>query len=112
MKVRYIFDKFFSLLGLCQKAGKLASGSVQCDKAIRSGKVSLVIVSNEASEMTLKQFEHLCKTKNTQLIAAGSKEELGRAVGKGNRTVLAVLDEGFKKILLKEYQKIQRGGDE
>ncbi len=71
-----------------------------------------MIVSNEASEMTLKQFEHLCKTKNTQLIAAGSKEELGRAVGKGNRTVLAVLDEGFKKILLKEYQKIQRGGDE
>ena len=111
MKVKLINDKFLSLLGLCQKAGKMISGSMQCESAVRSGKVHLLIISEEASEATIDEFTHLCTNRNIPLIITGDKDELGSAIGKHSRTLLAVSDPVFKKLLLKEYQEIQHGGD-
>ena len=111
MRVKLIKEKFLSLLGLCQKAGKMLSGTVQCEGAIRSGKVFLLILSQEASEATRDKFSHMCKKRNINIIIFGTKDELGGAIGKGSRTVLAVIDKGFKDLLLKEYKKIRHGGD-
>mgnify|MGYP000583513503 CR=1 FL=1 len=111
MRVNHISDKFLSLLGLCQKAGKLASGSVQCENAIKSGKASLVIISEEASESTVKEFSHLCLSKNVDYITVGTKDQLGGAIGKESRTILAVLDKAFAEMLLKKYNEIRHGGD-
>ncbi|NMA55822.1 MAG: 50S ribosomal protein L7ae [Firmicutes bacterium] len=107
-----ISEKFLSLLGLCQKAGKMLSGTVQCEGAIRSGKVFLLILSHEASEATRDNFTYMCKTRNINIIILGTKHELGSAIGKGSRTVLAVTDKGFKELFLKEYNKIRHGGDD
>ena len=107
-----IRGKFFSLLGLCQKAGKMLSGAVQCEDAIRSGKASLVIISREVSKGTMEKFSYLCKKRNTDYILIGTKEELGGAIGKGKRTILAVTDKAFKELLLNEYQEIRHGGDD
>ncbi len=111
MRVKLINDKFLSLLGLCQKAGKMISGSMQCESAIRSGKAYLVIISEEASEATKDEFTHLCTSRDLPFIIAGGKDELGSAIGKYSRTLLAVSDSAFKDMLLKEYREIQHGGD-
>lgn len=111
MRVKFIKNKFLSLLGLCQKAGKMISGSMQCESAIRSGKAYLVIISEEASEATKDEFTHLCTSRDIPLIIIGSKDELGSAIGKYSRTLLAVTDPAFKELLLKEYQGIQHGGE-
>jgi ribosomal protein L7Ae-like RNA K-turn-binding protein len=100
-----------SLLGLCQKAGKMLSGTVQCESAIRSGKVFLLILSNEASEATRKKFIQMCDIRKISYILFGTKYELGGAIGKGSRTLLAVTDKAFKELILKEYEKIRHGGD-
>ena len=112
MKVNPIGESFFSLLGLCQKAGKVVSGSVLCEKNIRSGKARLVIISSEASEATIKNFSSLSHACQVPVIIAGTREQLGRAIGKYNRTVLVILDRSFKDMLLKEQNEIQHGGDE
>lgn len=49
--------KVLNLLGLATRAGKTASGEFMTEKAIKSGKAYLVIVSEEASDNTKKMFE-------------------------------------------------------
>ena len=44
--------KVLNLLGLATRAGKTASGEFMTEKAIKSGKAYLVIVSEEASDNT------------------------------------------------------------
>ena len=86
--------KVLNLLGLATRAGKTASGEFMTEKAIKSGKAYLVIVSEEASDNTKKMFENSCA-----VYQFGMKEELGHAMGKEMRASLAVLDSGFAKAL-------------
>ncbi|NLB23665.1 MAG: 50S ribosomal protein L7ae [Clostridium sp.] len=109
--MKLINDKFLSLLGLCQKARKMVSGSMQCESTIRSGKAYLVIISEEASEATKDEFTHLCTSRDVPFIIFGGKDQLGGAIGKYSRTLLAVTDSAFKEMLLNEYREIQHGGD-
>ena len=87
--------KVLNLLGLATRAGKTASG----EKAIKSGKAYLVIVSEEASDNTKKMFENSCAYYKVPVYQFGMKEELGHAMGKEMRASLAVLDSGFAKAL-------------
>ena len=100
MKVNPIGEKFFSLLGLCQKAGKVISGSMLCEKSIRSGRAQLIVISNEASGATIKKFSSLSHVCQVPMIIAGTREQLGRAIGKYDRTVLVILDRSFRDMLL------------
>lgn len=112
MRVNSISDKLYSLLGLAMRAGKLISGSMLCENAIRSGKAHMVIISDEASESTMDKFDSLTRNYNTELIVAGGKEILGNAIGKPSRTVLAVLDKNFKQLItdaLNENDKSSTG---
>ena len=54
--------KVLNLLGLATRAGKTASGEFMTEKAIKSGKAYLVIVSEEASDNTKKMFENVCQS--------------------------------------------------
>lgn len=107
MRVNDINQKFYSLLGLCQRAGKLVSGAMLCENAIRSGKAQVVIVSSEASAGTIEKFTNLTCYYNVDLLITGSKEELGSAIGKFSRTVLVILDKVFKEMIM----NLQYGGD-
>ena len=42
-------NKVLGLLGLAEKAGKVRSGEFSTEKAVKSGKAGLVIVSEECS---------------------------------------------------------------
>ena len=96
-------EKIYSLLGLCMRAGMLKSGEFATLEAIRGRKAELVIVSEDASDNTKKQFSDKCSYYDVPMIFFGNKEELGHAIGKDVRTSLAVLDEGFAKTLRKNY---------
>ena len=53
-------NKTLSLLGLAQKAGRIASGEFSTEKAVKEGRAFLVIVSEEASANTSKKFVNMC----------------------------------------------------
>ena len=53
-------QKILNLIGLATKAGKTASGEFSTEKAVKSGKAHLVIVSEEASDNTKKMFTNMC----------------------------------------------------
>ena len=94
-------NKIYSMIGLATKAGKLASGEFSTEHAVKTGKASLVIVSETASENTKKKFRNMCTYYEVPLYFFGEKEMLGHAMGKEFRASLAVLDEVFAKAIEK-----------
>ncbi len=93
-------NKIYSFLGLATKAGKLISGEEGCERALKSGKVHLVIVSQDSSENTKKRFADKCNNRDVNLRLFGEKEIIGRYVGKGIRSVVAISEIGFAKRLM------------
>lgn len=96
--------KILNLLGLATKAGQTASGEFMTEKAVKSGKAYLVLVSEEASENTRKMFLNMCTYYEVPIYVFGKKEELGHSMGKEMRASLAVTDAGFAKALKKQLE--------
>lgn len=92
--------KFYSLLGLCKKAGKLLGGEVAVENAIRGKTACLLIMATDASANTKKKFNNSATYYNIPLVEFGDKEALGSAVGEELRAIFAVTEEGFAKKLL------------
>ena len=93
--------KILNLLGLATKAGKIASGEFAAEKAVKSGKAHLVIVSEEASDNTRKMFTNMCTYYKVPIYFFGKKSEIGHAMGKEMRASLVILDAGFAKAVVK-----------
>lgn len=105
-------NKNYSLLGLCMRAGKLKSGEFAVLDAIRKHTAELVIVSEDASDNTKKQFNDKCNYYNVPIVFFGNKEELGHAIGKDVRTSLAITDKGFAQSLRKNLLSTNRSTEE
>lgn len=100
-------NKIFSLIGLATKAGKIASGELSTEKAVKSGDASIVMVSEDASNNTKKMFSNMCTYYKVPIYFFGAKDSLGNAMGKEIRASLAVLDEGFAKAIVKQLETKQ-----
>ena len=92
----------FGSLGLAAKAGRIVSGEFSVEKAIKEKQAYLVIVAEDASDNTKKHFSDMCSYRNIPLRFFGSKEQLGRCIGKEYRANLAVTDTGFAENIIKK----------
>ena len=95
-------NKVYSLLGLAVRSRNLVSGSFATEKAVKSGKAYLVVVSEEASDNTRKKFTDMCTYYRVPIVIFGGKDELGHYMGKEMRASLAILNEGFAKAVVKQ----------
>lgn len=95
-------DKVLSMLGIAEKAGRVASGEYQTEHAVKSYKAYLVIVAEDASANTRKMFRNMCEFYKVPLVFYGNKETLGHAIGKEFRASLAITDEGLAKAVRKK----------
>lgn len=111
-------NKLLSLLGFAQKAGKLASGDETCELWLKRHKVKMIIVASDAAENTIEKWYRAAEANNVPIYTAADREALSRAIGKANRTVLAILDRGFARQAEKLIGEIgtdkgeEPGGDE
>lgn len=107
-------NKIYSLLGLAVRSRNVASGSFAAEKAVKNGQAAMVIVSEDASDNTVKKFRNMCSFYETPIFRYGKKEEFGHAMGKEMRTVLAVTDEGFARSIKKHLEVVEQedGGSE
>ena len=96
-------NKLLSFLGLCQRANKLVSGEFACENAIRGNTAKLILVSEDASKNTIKKFKNSSAYYNIRLILLGNKDELGSAIGKDERAVIVITDDGFSKKIQEIY---------
>ena len=101
-------DKIFSMIGMATKAGKTVSGEFATEKAVKTGKAFLVIVSEEASDNTKKMFRNMCTYYEVPMYTYGNKDDLGHSMGKQFRASLAVTEEGFAKSIVKRLKEAER----
>lgn len=97
-------DRVRSLLGLAMKAGKLVSGEFLTEKAVKTGKATLVIAAEDASDNTKKMFTNMCTYYKVPLYFWGKKEDLGAAIGRDYRASLALTDAGFRDAVVKQIE--------
>lgn len=92
--------RFYQLLGLANRARKIVSGEELVLNEIKKGYAKLVVLSNDASNTTKKKIQNKCQHYQVKLIQVGDRVTLGHSIGKEQRVVLAVTDEGFAKKLI------------
>jgi len=96
--------KALSMMSLCQKAGKLVSGDLSCEKVLQNGKALIIILPVDASENTKKKFINKAYFYNVMVLNVKStSDELSSAIGKTNRYVFAVCDENFAKKIKSDF---------
>ena len=83
------------MLGIAAKSGNVVSGEFSTEKAVKTGHAYLVIVSEEASANTNKMFTNMTDFYEVPMHVFGTKEELGRCIGKEFRASLAITDENL-----------------
>ena len=102
------------MLGIAAKSGSVVSGEFSTEKAVKSGHAYLVIVSDEASANTNKMFTNMTDFYEVPMYVFGTKEELGRCIGKEFRASLAIIDENLANAVenkLKACEKLNNGGN-
>lgn len=90
------------VLGLAQKAGKIASGDMAVKEALagKGGKHTYVLLlADDAGTHSEKELVFQAEKAKVPIIRCLSRNELGRAIGKPPRAALAVLDAGFAKLI-------------
>jgi ribosomal protein L7Ae-like RNA K-turn-binding protein len=87
------------MIGIAAKSGNVVSGEFSTEKAVKSNKAWLVIVSEEASDNTMKKFSNMTDFYGVPIYKFGTKEELGHCIGKEFRASLAVCEENLAKAI-------------
>lgn len=99
-------NKIYGLLGLARKAGKISFGTQSCIEAIEKRKAKLVIIAEDCSDRTKKNFEDISNTANVPIRVIGTIENISKCIGQNNKAVIVVKDENFAKEII---QKIDGG---
>lgn len=80
------------------------SGEFQTLEAVKKGSAMLVIIAGDASANTKKLFTNKCTFYEVPVREFGTKEELGRAIGRDMRSSLGVCDAGLAEAIVKQLE--------
>ena len=87
------------LIGLATRAGKVITGIELCEKAVKTNKAKLIVLTKETSDNSVKVFLN----SGIDIIYVDTKEALGKCTGKDTRSVAVITDENFSTAVLKAY---------
>ncbi len=91
-------------LGLATIAKKIVSGPQVID-VIRSKEAKLVLVASDASENTKKKLFDKAKFYQVECLEVFDTNFLSKAINKNNRVAIAIIDEGFAKMIKKKVKE-------
>lgn len=93
-------DRVLSMMSIAAKGRNLVSGEFAVEKAVKMGMAYLVIVAEDASDNTKKQFRNMCEFYEV-VVVYGNKDVLGHFIGTQMRANVAITDAGIAKSILK-----------
>ena len=102
-------DAILSLLGFASKAGKLSFGSHATEFSISSKRAKLVLLAQDISEKSVKEFSFKAEKENipVAVLSGISTSALSKRVGK-NCGIVSVNDQGFADAILKNFKEETR----
>lgn len=93
------------MLGLCQRAGKAASGDLAAELALKKRQADLLILAEDASERTQQKFLELAGRTGVVCYRVGTRDELGEAIGKAHRAAIVIQSRDFTRGIVGNLQK-------
>ena len=84
------------------RTSKTASGDGAVRAALKSGKVKVLVLAQDAAPNSKKEIYFLAEMAGVQVIELLTRNELGYAIGKGPRIAVAITDANFANMLLKK----------
>ena len=91
----------YSILGLCRRAGKLATGHDAAVETVRNGTAAMIILTSDASERHKKELEAI-GFKGETLQLPDTMDTVGYFTGKRS-CIYAVTDAGFAASVKKKH---------
>ena len=82
---------------MLQKLEKLYLGFEAIEDGIKKKQVNLIIVANDTSDKTKKEMKFICDKYGIKLISFGTIEGNSHSIGKKNRAVIGICDNGLAK---------------
>jgi ribosomal protein L7Ae-like RNA K-turn-binding protein len=83
------------LLGLAARAGAVVSGTEEVRRAVRKGRLVLVLIAQDASDNSRGKLIPLLRTQGVDFIERFDRATLGGAAGKAQLSALGVLRSSF-----------------
>ena len=62
-------NKILNLLGLATRAGNIVAGNNACENALKMKKIKMLVISEEASEKTKKNYKFYAKHINKKIVS-------------------------------------------
>ncbi|MBN2850110.1 MAG: ribosomal L7Ae/L30e/S12e/Gadd45 family protein [Erysipelotrichaceae bacterium] len=91
-------------LGLAKRAGCILVGSKMMD-GIRSRKIRMVLLANDASDRTKKVVSDKCRYYEIPCYESLSMPELSLAIGFSHIAAVGITDDGFAKLAAASIEK-------
>jgi ribosomal protein L7Ae-like RNA K-turn-binding protein len=83
------------LVGLAQRAGRLAVGTHAVKDAARRGELEAAVLARDATDNARERVLPLLRACGVRVVLCDSAAELGRAVGRPRLVVVGLKDPGF-----------------
>ena len=93
-------------LELLQKLEKLFHGFDAIEDGVKRKIVSLIILAKDTSEKTKKEMRFICDKYGIPLVIFGTIEGNSHSIGKSNRAIIGVCDDGFSKKIIELTNEI------
>ena len=106
----YSENDILRFLGLANRASKVVSGNDQIIEEARKGNIKLLLVARDISTNTFDKFLSVLQKSDREIPSAyrfADKYKLGNAIGKPDRALVAVTDEGFAGKLEKMLERFE-----
>jgi ribosomal protein L7Ae-like RNA K-turn-binding protein len=87
--------RVLQLIGLARKAGRAAVGTQAVKEAAGRGELALVVVAVDATENARRRLSGLFREADLPVLHFGSRDALGRAVGRDEAVVVGIRDRGL-----------------
>ena len=100
-------SKVNGLMGFAARSRNLVTGYDTCLRLIGSGRIKLLIISEDVGEKTREKMVQKCTSRNIEWRTFGKAEELSEAVGKTDKGLFGITDKGFAESIAKEIDRIQ-----
>ena len=94
-------------LSMAAAAGALVSGRDRLTRALRDGKVEMVVVAHDASERTVDEYRGAARTGIDVVMLPLDTAALGARVGKGPRAALGVRPISASTHLLRQLRRLR-----
>lgn len=92
--------KILSLLGMARRAGKISSGESQVEAYMKKQKGFLLLIAAD-SPGAVNKYQKWAEDNHIPVLIAGTKQELGAAIGLSPRALILVMDHGFAQAIIK-----------